>query len=297
MKKRGRLGYKIDYSGYVYVAPAMIFIIFCSFIPILMSVYYSFHNFNVVKPPVFVGLRNYLKMFDDPFIWASIKNTIILVLVVVPLQSVLALFFAAVVASRRRGWWTGFVKSAMFIPVVSSMTLVGNIWKIMLGAQNGLFNQMLGLLGVSPLNWLGDRTLALLSICLVTIWKNVGYFMVIYIAGILDIPQDYYEAATVDGAGKIRQFFAITLPILKPVNFLVITLGTIWSFQTFDAVYVMTNGGPGNATTTMVITIYNVAFKTFQMGYGSAIAMVLFVIILALSGMQRLLFSEGRSGV
>lgn len=284
--------YRIDYVGYVYVAPAMLVILFCSLIPIIMSLYYSFHNFNVVNPPVFVGLKNYQKMFTDPFMGASIINTTVLVLLVVPLQTVFAIFFAAIITSRKRSVWTGFVKSAMFIPVVSSMTLVGTVWKIMLAANGGLINLLIGLVGIEQINWLGNKRLALTAICIVTVWKNIGYFMVIYIAGMMDIPKDYYEAATVDGAGKVSQFFYITLPVLKPVNFLVLTLGTIWSFQTFDAVYVMTSGGPGTATTTMVVNIYNVAFKSFQMGYGTAIAMVLFVIIMILSALQRIAFAE-----
>ena len=287
-----RFRYQIDYSGYVYVAPALIFILFCSVIPIFMSIYYSFHSFNLIHAPTFVGLRNFTRMLDDPFMTVSIRNTLLLVLIVVPVQSLLALLFAVIITSLKKNMWTGFVKSAMFVPVVASMALVGNIWRIIMGLNQGLLNQLLGVFNIAPINWLGDRNMALLAVCVMIIWKNIGYFMVIYIAAILDISAEYYEAAKVDGAGRFLQFLYITLPSIKPVNYLVVLLGSIWSFQTFDAVYVMTNGGPGDATTTMVLNIYNVAFRMFNFGYGSALAMVLFVIVMIISGAQRFAFAD-----
>ena len=157
-------------------------------------------------------------------------------------------------------------------------------------ATGSLLRTMFGLPSV---NWLGGKLTSMLSVCIVSVWKNVGYFLVIYFAGIMDIPRSLYEAAEVDGANAFQRFFKITLPGLSSVTFLVVTLGTIWSFQVFDLVYTMTGGGPGTSTVTLVLTTYNAAFKEYNMGYASAVAMLMFVFVLAVSGLQKLLLKGG----
>lgn len=283
---------KIDYTGYVYILPSVLLITFFSFIPIIYAFYYSFNDYNVMQPEVFVGLKNYNRLFSDPFVVAGIKNTLLLVAVVVPLQTVFSMMLASVIAARKRTLWIGFVKSTLFIPVISSMMLVGIVWKVILAVNGGIMNVILENIGLSPINWLGNKRLALISICIVTLWKNVGYYFVLYLAAILDIPKEYYEAATVDGANNWQQFKSITLPLLKPVTFLVVTVGAIWSFQIFDLVYIMTGGGPGTSTSTLVLAIYSTAFKSFRMGYGSAIAMLLFAIIIVMTILQKRLLSD-----
>lgn len=286
---------RIDYSGYLYILPAFLFIIVFSVIPIIMTFFYSFNRFNIIQPMKYIGLNNYIKLLRDPFVIASIRNTLIYVAIVVPLQTIFALIIAALITSRKKGGsWTGFVKSALFIPVISSMVLIGTLWKMMYNPQVGFINQFLSLFSISPVNWLGSKNLALFSVCIVSIWKDVGYFLVIYIAAILDIPVTLYEASRVDGANWGKQFFYITLPMLKPITFLVVTLGTIWSFQVFDLVYIMTGGGPGTATVTLVSTIYNVAFREYSMGYACSIAMFLSLIIIVISLIQKLTLSDGR---
>ena len=280
---------KKDYSGYIYILPATVFIVLFSVIPIGMSFYYSFNKFNIVQPMEWTGLTNYTNLFKDPFVKASIRNTIIYALLVVPSTTVLSMMIAALITSRKKNVWIGFVKSSLFIPVISSMVLVGNLWRIMYNPQEGLINQFLNLFGIASINWLGTNDLALPSVGIVGVWKNVGYFMVIYIAAILDIPPELYEASRVDGASRIQQFRHITLPMLRHITFLVVTLGTIWSFQVFDLVYIMTGGGPGKATVTLVTTIYNAAFREYKMGYACAMAMLLFVIIVFISILQQLL--------
>ncbi len=245
----------------------------------------------------FIGLENYNNLFNDPYVKASLRNTIMYTIIVVPFQTFLSILIAGIITSKKRNIWTGFVKSTLFIPVISSMVLVGTLWKVMYNPQVGLINQFLSIFGVDdPINWLGTKDLALISVCIVAIWKNVGYFMVIYIAAIMDIPSELYEAAEVDGASKTKQFMYITLPILKPITFLVVTLGTIWSFQVFDLVYTMTGGGPGTSTVTLVSTIYTVAFREYKMGYACAIAMILFVLIMVVSIMQRLVLKDKTKG-
>ncbi|MFQ7002867.1 MAG: carbohydrate ABC transporter permease [Ruthenibacterium lactatiformans] len=154
-------------------------------------------------------------------------------------------------------------------------------------------NSIIHAFGLPSVNWLGGKLTSMLSVCIVSVWKNVGYFLVIYFAGIMDIPRSLYEAAEVDGANAFQRFFKITLPGLSSVTFLVVTLGTIWSFQVFDLVYTMTGGGPGTSTVTLVLTTYNAAFKEYNMGYASAVAMLMFVFVLAVSGLQKLLLKGG----
>ena len=180
-------------------------------------------------------------------------------------------------------------------PVISSMVLVGTVWKFMLATEGGIINNILALVGIGKVNWLGRYNLALISVSIVAIWKNVGYFLVIYYAGLMDVPRSHYEAAKVDGASSLQQFFYITVPALKPITYLVVTLGTIWSFQVFDLVYTMTGGGPGTATITMVMSIYQSGFKQYKMGYASAMAFVLFLIVILISILQKKVFS-GKGG-
>jgi multiple sugar transport system permease protein len=182
--------------------------------------------------------------------------------------------------------WTGFVKGALFVPVISSLVLVGIVWRIIYTPDTGIANIFLKVLGLPSLNWLGDTKLAMPSVILVSIWKSVGYFMVLYIAAIMDIPAHYYEAAKVDGANAWQRFWHITLPLLKPATLFVVVLGTIWAFQVFDLVYTLTGGGPGFSTTTLVMHVYNSAFRQFQMGYGTTVAYVLFLIVIVISLIQ-----------
>ena len=280
-----------DFYGYIYILPATVFILLFAVIPIGMAFVYSFNSYNIIQPMTFVGIDNYTRLFSDPYMLAAIRNTFVYTLITVPVQTFLAMAAAALITSRSRSPWIGFVKSTMFIPVISSMVLVGTLWSIMYNPQGGLINQFLGLFGVAGPNWLGSKNTALLSVCIVGIWKNVGYFLVIYIAAIMDIPRSLFEAARVDGANGMQQFWWITLPSLKPITFLVVILGTIWSFQVFDMVYTMTGGGPGTSTITMVYQIYNTAFRNYDMGYACAMAILLFVIIVAVSVLQQKLLA------
>lgn len=278
-------------QGFLYVLPSLILITIFSIIPIFMNGYFSFTKYNILQPAEWVGLANYERLVSDQFVIASLKNTIIFTVVSVPLQTIISLLLGVLLANKFRNKFGGFVKSAMFIPVIASTVLVGTLWSMFL-SSNGPVNAFITMLGGSSVNWLGSPNTALLCVCAATIWKNVGYFLVIYYAGLMDIPPSLYEAADVDGATGVQKFFHITLPSLKNVTFLVVTLGTIWSFQVFDLVYTMTGGGPGLSTVTLVLTIYNAAFKEYNMGYASAIAMVMFVFVLIVSGLQKLLLNR-----
>lgn len=279
-------------QGVIYILPSFILIACFSILPIFMSGYFSFTNYNVMNDPTFAGLENYAKIFKDAYVADAIKNTLVYVVITVPIQTILSLVFAAFLAYKMQNKVGGFLRSIMFIPVIASAVTAGTIWRIILNTDGGLLNNLLGVFHISPVNWLGSTKTALISICIVAIWKNVGYFLVIYYAGIMGISKDLYEAARVDGATNIQQFFKITMPMLKPITYLVVTLGIIWSFQVFDLSYQMTGGGPGRSTVTIVMAIYNAAFKQYKMGYACAMAMVLLVIVLVINGLENLLFKE-----
>lgn len=280
-------------QGIIYILPSFLLILIFCIIPIFMSAYFSFTDYNIMNPPEFAGLDNYVQMFKDDYVTAAVKNTLLYVLMTVPFQTIISLAFAGFIAQKLNGKKGGeFLRSVMFIPVIASAVTAGTIWRIILSTDSGILNNILGIFGIDPVNWLGSTSTSLVSICIVAVWKNVGYFLVIYYAGIMGIPKDLYEAARVDGATTIQQFTKITLPMLKPITYLVVTLGIIWSFQVFDLSYQMTGGGPGHSSVTLVMSIYNSAFKQYRMGYACATAMFLLVIIIVINLLENLFFQE-----
>lgn len=280
------------FSGAWYVIPSLSILLLVIVVPILMTAFYSFTNYSILGSPRWTGLENYERLLSDSSFGAALIQTVIYTVISVPLQTVAALLIANVLARRFRNRRGAFARSALFIPVISSMVLVGTVWRYVLSTDDGITNALLGLIGIGPVNWLGEPQTALLSVALVTVWKNIGYFLVIYYAGIMDVPAELYEASALDGAGVWGQFWHITVPSLRPVTFLVVILGTIWSFQVFDLVYTMTGGGPGGSTVTVVVAIYEAGFQNFKMGYASAMAMVLFAIVLVVSITQRVLLNR-----
>lgn len=277
--------------AYIFILPSFVLLVIFHLIPIWMTFRYSLSSYNVIQAPIYIGAENYRKLWEDPFVISSLWNTGIYTLIVVPMQTILSMLIAYLLSRKFNNKWGNFVRSAMFIPVITSMILTSAVWRLLLsGNAEGVVNSVIGFFGIAPVNWLGKSWPALIAVCIIAVWKNTGYFLVIFYAGMMDIPVSLYEAATVDGAGGISQFFYITLPSLKPVVYLVVTLGTIWSFQVFDLVYTLTGGGPGRATTTLVLSIYNSAFKDYKMGYASAISVILLFIVLAVSLLQKAAF-------
>jgi len=286
------LRYRYDWSAFVYIAPICIVILVMSVIPIITAFYYSFTHFDGVRTPTFIGLRNYVSLFSDQILRTSIVNTLIYTLITVPLQSVLALFFAYWLSTFRQGRWAQFIRGTLFVPVIASSMVAGIIWRAFMGSE-GPLNIVLGWIGIGPVSFMGIE-LALISTGLVAVWRNVGYFMVIYFAAIMEIPKTLYESAELEGCNFWQKFFYITIPMLRSTTFLIVILGTIWSFQVFDLVFAFTRGGPGFATTTMVMTIYNTSFRQFNLGYASAQAFVLLLFIVAASVIQKIVLN--RSG-
>lgn len=287
---------KKEYEGVLYILPSFLLIIVFSLIPLIMTGYFGFTDYNVMQSPRWIGLDNFKRLLGDPFFKPAIWNTVVYTAITVPIQTILALVIAFVIADSFQNKFGGFIRSSLFIPVISSMILVGTVWKFMLATESGIINTIISVVGIDKINWLGEYKLAMISVCIVAIWKNVGYFLVIYYAGIMDIPRSHFEAAKVDGATKWQTLRYIVIPHLRPITYLVVTLGTIWSFQVFDLVYIMTGGGPGTATVTMVMSIYQNGFKHYRMGYASAMSAILFVLVLVVSIAQKRLFNKDESG-
>lgn len=279
-------------AGWLYVLPSFVTLIIFIAIPIVRSFYFSLTDYKVLTAPIFNGIKNYITAFKDPFVQASLKNTAVYAFTTVPLQTLLAILLAALIAMKFQNKYGRFVKACLFVPVISSSVLVGTLFTLLFDTDKGVINSVIALFGLPAVNWLGQSSTALLTVCVATIWKNVGYFLVIVYAGIMDIPTSLYEAAEVDGGSKWQQFLYITLPCLKPITYLVVTLGVIWSFQAFDMVYAMTQGGPGKSTYTLVYTIYNAAFREYRMGYACAVAVILFIFILIVNNIQKFFFKD-----
>lgn len=272
-------------EAYILILPTVLGLILFTAGPILASLYFSFTNWNLLSPPKWRGFDNYIELFTkDPLFWVTIKNTAYYVLGTVPTGVVLALLLAIALNQKIKG--LAIFRTIYFIPVVSSVVAISVLWSWLYQADFGLINQLLRSLGFKGVGWLSSPTWAMPAVIIMSIWHGLGYNIVIFIAGLQSIPQDYYEAARIDGATAWQNFWHITIPLVSPVTFFVIILSLISSFQVFEQAYVMTQGGPVNATKTIVYYLYQTGFMNFHMGYASALAYVLFMVIVVLTLFQ-----------
>ncbi len=279
--------------GVAYITPGMLIILMFCIAPIFMTLYYSFTEYNLAQPPDWMALENYVKVLNNTQLRRAVVNTVIYVIITVPLQTLLAMFVANFLAEYLNNRYGRVLRSIIFIPTLASYVAAATVWKVILASRGGLLNEILGIFGVAPINWLGEPTLALICVSLVAVWKSAGYFTIIFYAGIMNISVDVREAALIDGASPRQRFWKITVPLLKPITYLNVTLGIIWSFQAFDIVYKLTGGGPFNGTTTIAYIIYTYAFQDFRIGYASAVAILLLLVILAVHLIQQHFFEGG----
>jgi ABC-type sugar transport system permease subunit len=287
-----RRRYRHPVTGILMILPS--YSIYCIFVflPVLVTIFFSFTNYDMYKTMEFVGFSNYRRMFlRDTVFLISVRNTFIYAAGVIIPQIVLGLIMAVIL--NRKIFGQRFHRVAFYMPHVTSMVSVAMVWLWIYDPAFGALNQILKSVGLQPQKWLFDLNLALPSIILMSIWKLIGYNMIIYLAGLQQIPQELYEAATVDGASDWHQFFRITVPMLAPTTFFLFVIASVQSFSVFEQVNVMTQGGPMNATTTIVHQIYEQAFSQFQMGYASAMAVFLLVITLILMTLN---FQYGNRG-
>ncbi len=269
-----------QFTPYFFLAPALILLGLTVFYPAIQALYLSFTDYDLLSAPEWIGLKNFRILWRDELFWRSFWNTILYLLCVVPLLVTLPLVLAILVNQKLRGiqWF----RVMFYTPVVISMVVAGIAWK-WLYDSNGLLNQVLGALGQGVVGWRTDPKIALFSVMAVTVWKGLGYYMVIYLAGLQGIGPDLYEAAAIDGSDGMRKHVDITLPLMKPYLLLVGVISAISATKVFEEVYVITSGGPNNASSTIVYYVYNQAFQQLKISYGCTIGLVMFLVILSLS--------------
>ena len=277
-------------SAYGLVLPYVLFFLAFVAYPLVFSLILVFHRWNIVTPMEWIGLKNFGRLFQDPLFLKSIVNTLFFLAIHIPLQIVVALGFAVLLNGKIRG--RGFFRALYFLPVVVSGVVVTILWRQLYGFDNGLLNVMLRWFGADPLPWLTDARLAMPSIAIMATWKNVGIYIVLFLAGLQNIPQELYDAADVDGAPPISKFFRITLPMLNPTVMVVIVLSTIGGFSLFIEPYVLTGGGPMQSTLSGMLYIYNQGFYFSHMGYAATLGVVYAAIILGVVLLQRRLIEQ-----
>jgi multiple sugar transport system permease protein len=285
-------------AGVWFVAPALALIAVFLFLPMAASLLLSFTDFDIyalgrLDRLRFIGLENYRRLLNDPMFWMALKNTLYFVIVGGPL-SVLVSLSAALLVNHRLTRFQGWFRTLLFLPVVTTLVAVAVVWRYLYHPRHGFLNYVLGWVGLPPIDWLGDTDWAMPAIILMAVWKNFGFNMVVFIAGLQSIPRRLYEAAEIDGADGWAQFRYITLPMLAPTFLFVTVITLIGSFQLFAEPYVMTQGGPADSTLSVALLMFQEGFRWWNLGYAAAVAFVLFLIILAGTLLQARL-RRGRS--
>lgn len=267
--------------------------------PFVMAFVLSLTNQRLVpiiaRPTRFIGVRNYLRLFADDVFWAAIRNNFVFAIVVVPVQSSVALLLAMLINRRAPG--IDIFRTVYFMPVVMNMVVVAIVWSVFFNPSQGLFNAAIGaIVGPSfePIGWLNDPATALLSIIILSVWKSVGFQMIVFLAGLQEIPAELYEASAIDGASPWMAFIRITIPSLRNTIIFIVVSTTILAFQLFSQVQILTQGGPQRATMTAVVLMYREGFSQQRIGYASSIAVVFFLIVLLVSVVQRTFLREER---
>lgn len=277
---------KLAQSGWLalFLLPGLSGLLIFTIAPILASLALTLFRWDLLTAPQFVGLANFAQLGRDANFWAALRHTLTFIGGYVPLVLVCGLALALALNAPLRG--IAFVRTAFFLPVVSSWVAVALLWSWLFNPKFGLVNYLLSLFGIVGPGWLFDPNWAMPAIILTSVWKDLGFVLVLFLAGLQAIPHDYYEAAGLDGAGRVQQFWAITLPLLAPTTFFVSIISLINSFQVFDQVWVMTEGGPAGATTVLVEQVVKHAFSYGQMGYAAAISWVLFALVFCVTLVQ-----------
>lgn len=272
-------------QAYIFLLPLIIFAIVIMYFPIINSFIISFRKYSILSPSnPFVGLKNYLKVIQDPATARAIKNTLYYVFFTIGGATIIALALALMM--DRLKFLENFYRTVYLIPLVVSMVAISQLWLYTYDYRTGPLNYLLGLVGIAKQPWLTSPKLAMPSIIIMSIWTLVGKSMIIFVAGLKNIPEEYYEIAKIDGASTLHTIRHVTLPLLKPIALVVIVVSTIDAFQVFTQIYVMTEGGPVSSTSVIVYEIYQKAFLFLRMGEASALAYILFSIILILTLIQ-----------
>jgi len=273
------------FTPYLFLLPALFFLTISSFYPLLQAFYLSFTNYDFVSSAKLVGWGNYLAILGDRLFWQVLGNTLIYLLIVVPSLVILSLGLALLVNQKIKGM--AIFRSIYYLPVIVSVVIAAIAWK-WIYAENGLLNYLISFLALAwetpfKISWLTNPDTAIVAIALVTIWRGLGYYMAIYLAGLQSIPAELYEAAAIDGSEGWLKHWDITIPLMRPYILLVGVISTINAMKIFEEVYIMSRGGPANSTKTVVYYLYEKGFSSLEMGYASAIGVILFLAIFIIS--------------
>jgi multiple sugar transport system permease protein len=272
-KARERYRWRETVAGYLFVAPSLAHLLVFVVGLMVASAVISTWRWDLLTPPEFVGLRNYADLMRDPLFWLAIRNTLFFVALTIPTGIALSLALALAVNTKLKGMV--LFRSAYFVPYIVSMVAVAVVWRWVYNGDFGLLNWFLGIFGLHKVDWLNNPKTAMVAVAVMFVWKSLGWNMTLFLAGLQGIPQHLYEAASLDGAGSWQRFRHITWPLLTPTTFFVTVTTMIGNFQVFDAIYLMTQGGPGRSTEVYNYLLYNQAFVFFNMGTASAMAWIL----------------------
>lgn len=273
---------RIPWGAYLLLLPGFVLLALFTLYPMVNSGWLALHRLNLVTPdPVFIGLENFKTLAASPVFRKAIGNSVLFAAMTIPATVALAIYLAVQLNRRLKG--VAFLRAAFFYPTMLPLVSAAAIWSFMYNPHYGLVNKLVELLGGDPQNWLGTPALALPAIAFVSVWKDAGYFMIFYLAGLQNLPTDVYEAADLDGASTWRQFRSITWPLLSPTTLFVGTISFINAFKTMDQIFVMTGGGPENATNLLLFHIYELTFTFYERGLGAAASAILILILLGLA--------------
>ena len=271
-------------KGVAWTLPALTFLVMFTLYPMVNAIITSFYNWNLTGRKKYIGGYNYQKLFSDPEIYETIWRTLQYAIIVLPATLIFGFILALLLKKSTK--INVLFRTLLFTPRVSSMVAISVVWLFIYNPQYGLLNSVFGLFGIAPIRWLNDPALALPSLSIITIWRMLGYSTVVFLGGIQNISEDVLEASTIDGANPLQTVWHITIPLVSPTTFMLLILNTIELLKMFTTINVMTDGGPAKATQNLVVMLYEYAFRRYQLGYASTIAVVLFVLILAVNLLQ-----------
>lgn len=284
--------YYKKYAPYLFLLPAAVVLLVFFFIPFFQTIYLSFLDYSTdIYSPTLVGFKNYTNLLHSALFYKVMFNTFVYLFVAVPILAIVPLFLAILINQKLRG--LTLYKILIYLPVIVSIVVAAIAFK-WLYAQAGILNYFLQVLGLNAIGWLTDTRFALISVIIVTIWKGIGYYMMIYLASLMSVPKELYEACDIDGAGFFRKHLTVTIPHIMPTIALVTTISAISAMKVFAEIYVMTKGGPLNSSKTIVYYIYERAFENLDLGYASALAVVLLIIVMAFSLINILFFEKNK---
>jgi multiple sugar transport system permease protein len=274
-----------SFTGYLFILPSFIGFLIFSLIPVIFAISVSFTKWNSIQTPIFIGFKNFFMMFRDSSFIVTLTNTLLFTFGALPFTIAIALIFAVMLNEGIKG--KSVFRAMFFFPNIASVVAIAITWQLLFHPGAGPVNSFLMSLGMeSPPRWLSSRDTAMFSVIMVYVWMKSGYYMVMFLAGLQTIPESLYESALMDGANPVQRFLKITIPMLSPTFFLVIIFFIIDSFKVFSLIYVMTDGGPGRATSVLVYYVFDQAFRQSKFGYASAMSIVLFVILLIITVIQ-----------